>query len=119
LLEPLKDLFPRLKLLWGDSHYGGTLIAWVKEQLGWDIHVVHRLGTASDASALESTSETPFSKPGFQPLPRRWVVERSFAWVTRWRRLCRDHEGLPASSEAFIKLSASRRMLAHLAPAFP
>jgi putative transposase len=70
LLEPLKDLFPRLKLLWGDSHYGGTLIAWVKEQLGCDIHVVHRLGTASDASAMESTP----SKPGFQPLPRRWVV---------------------------------------------
>jgi len=115
LLWPLKDLFPRLKLLWGDSHYGGTLIAWVKEQLGYDIHVVHRLGTAADASAMESTS----SKSGFQPLPRRWVVERSFAWITRWRRLCRDHEGLPASSEAFIKLSASRRMLSHLAPAFP
>jgi putative transposase len=115
LLSPLKDLFPRLKLLWGDSHYGGTLIAWVKEQLGCDVHVVHRLGTAADASPMESTS----SKPGFQPLPRRWVVERSFAWVTRWRRLCRDHEGLPASSEAFIKLSASRRMLAHLAPASP
>lgn len=119
LLGPLKDLFPCLKLLWGDSHYGGTLLEWVKEQLGCDIHVVHRLGTASDASAMESKSETTSSKPGFQPLPRRWVVERSFAWVTRWRRLCRDHEGLPASSEAFIKLSASRRMLSHLSPAFP
>ena len=44
-----------------------------------------------------------------------WVVERSIAWITRWRRLCRDHEGLPEGSEAFIKLSACRRMLSHLA----
>lgn len=119
LLEPLKDRFPRLELLWGDSHYGGSLIEWVKEHLGWNIHIVRRLGTASDASAMEPKPETKSSKPGFQPLPRRWVIERSFAWITRWRRLCRDHEGLPASSEAFIKLSASRRMLSHLAPAFP
>jgi len=119
LLEPLKEVFPRLKLLWGDSHYGGTLLVWGKEQLGYDIHIVRRLGTASDVSAMASQSEAASSPSGFQPLPRRWVIERSFAWVTRWRRLCRDHEGLPASSEAFIKLSASRRMLSHLAPAFP
>jgi len=119
LLGPLKELFPRLELLWGDSHYGGSLIEWVKEHLGWDVHVVHRLGTPSDASAMERKVQTKSSKPGFQLLPRRWVIERSFAWITRWRRLCRDHEGLPASSEAFIKLSASRRMLSHLAPAIP
>ena len=57
--------------------------------------------------------------PGFRPLPRRWVIERSFAWITRCRRLCRDHEGLPESSEAFIKLSASSRMLTKLAATFP
>lgn len=83
------------------------------------MEVVRRLGTPSDASAMQPTPTTTLGKPGFLPLPRRWVVERSFAWITRWRRLCRDHEGLPASSEAFIKLSASRRMLSHLAPAFP
>ncbi len=113
------ELFPRLKLLWGDSHYGGSLIEWVKEHLGWNIQVVHRLGTASDVSTMEPNPATKPSKPGFQPLPRRWVAERSFAWITRWRRLCRDHEGLPASSEAFIKLSASRRMFSRLAPTFP
>jgi len=48
-----------------------------------------------------------------------WVMERTFAWITRWRRLARDHEGLPQTSEAFIKLSACRRMLSHLALAFP
>jgi transposase len=57
--------------------------------------------------------------PGFRPLPRRWVVERTISWITRWRRLARDHEGLPQSSEAFIKLSAVRRMVSLLVPAFP
>ncbi len=42
-------------------------------------------------------------------------MERTFGWITRWRRLARDHEGLPETSEAFIKISASRRMLSHLA----
>ncbi len=119
LLAPLKGLFPRLKLFWGDSHYGGTLIEWVKEHLGCNIQIVRRLGTPSDASLTQSRTETSSSRPGFVPLPRRWVVERTFAWITRWRRLCRDHEGLPQSSEAFIQLSASRRMLSHLAAAFP
>ena len=119
LLEPLKDLFPRLKLLWGDSHYGGSLIEWVKEHLGFDIEIVRRLGTARDAQTIEPISKTKAASAGFHVLPRRWVVERSMAWITRWRRLARDHEGLPATSQAFIKLSASRRMLSHLAPAFP
>ena len=48
LLEPLKNLFPRLSLLWDDGHYRGSLVEWVKEHLGWDIHVVQRLLTASD-----------------------------------------------------------------------
>ena len=117
LLEPLKDLFPRMSLLWGDSHYGGQLVEWVKEHLGWDIQTVRRLGTARDAKTIEGMSETQACKGGFQVLPKRWVVERSFAWITRWRRLTRDHEGLPQTSEAFIKISASRRMLSHLAPA--
>ena len=115
LLEPLKSLFPRMKLLWGDSHYGGSLIQWLEDQLGWKVDVVHGLGTVPDTDAEPSEPGTKASKGGFKVHPRRWVVERSFAWMTRWRRLARDHEGLPESSEAFIKLSASRRMLSHIA----
>lgn len=40
-----------------------------------------------------------------------WVIERTFSWIIRWRRLCRDHEGLPSSSEALIKIAMSSRML--------
>jgi len=119
LLEPLRGRFPRLSLIWGDSHYGGKLREWVKEHLGWDIQTVQRLGTAHDVNVMESEPKSKPSTRGFQVQPRRWVVERSFGWITRWRRLTRDHEGLPETSEAFIKLSASRRMLSHLVPAFP
>jgi putative transposase len=118
LLEPLKNLFPRMSLVWGDSHYGGQLVEWAKEHFGWDIQSVRRLGTARDGKLIEPKPKTKDSKRGFTLLPRRWVVERSIAWITRWRRLARDHEGLPETSQAFIKLSASRRMLSHLAPAF-
>jgi putative transposase len=121
MLEPVTELFGCLKLLWGDSHYGGTLIAWIKEHLGWDVEVVRGLVTTRGKAVTQEAmgnQEQKASPSGFQVLPRRWVVERSIAWITRWRRLCRDHEGLPESSEAFIKLSASRRMLSLLAPSF-
>jgi transposase len=117
LLQPMKEQFPRMKLIWGDSHYGGSLIDWRKEQLGWDVEVVQGLGPVPDAATEPSEPKEKRSKSGFKVLPRRWVVERSFAWITRWRRLCRDHEGLPESSEAFLTLSASRRLLSHLASA--
>jgi putative transposase len=122
LLEPLTELSGRLTLVWGDSHYGGTLIAWVKEHLGWNVQVVRGLIATQDRASTQKTTDDQQQKcptRGFQVLPRRWVVERSFAWITRWRRLARDHEGLPESSEAFIKLSASRRMLSLLAPPVP
>lgn len=119
LLELLLGRFPKLQLLWGDSRYGGKLREWAKEHFGWDVQTVRGLGTASDASTIEPEPKTKDAKAGFVLQPRRWVVERTFAWITRWRRLARDHEGLPESSEAFIKISASRLMLSHLAPAFP
>jgi putative transposase len=117
--EPLRGRFPKMSLLWGDSHYGGKFLEWVKEHLGWDVQTVRRLGTAHDEELIKPKPKVKASKRGFTVLPRRWVVERSFAWITRWRRLARDHEGLPQTSEAFIKISAFRRMLSHLAPAFP
>jgi transposase len=122
LLEPLKDEFPKLKLVWGDSHYGGTFIGWLKEHLGWTMQTVRALAMPKRGLLVPEGSEVDWEKlfpSGFRPLPRRWVVERSFAWITRWRRLCRDHEGLPESSQAFIMLSAGYRLLTKLAPAFP
>jgi putative transposase len=115
LVELLHGRFPRLQLIWGDSHYGGQFLEWVKEQFGWNVQTVQGLGTAPDANTTEPKPKTKPSKGGFHVQPRRWVIERTFGWITRWRRLARDHEGLPETSEAFIKISASRRMLSHLA----
>lgn len=122
LLTPWKEVFPKIKLLWGDSHYGGSFIEWLREQLGWTVQTVKALTVPKRGLLVPEGTEIEWDKlfpPGFRPLPRRWVIERSFAWITRWRRLCRDHEGLPESSEAFIKLSASYRMLTKLVPPFP
>lgn len=122
MLEPLKDAFPRMKLVWGDSHYGGTFIRWVKEHLGWIMQTVKALTVPKRGLLVSEGEEVDWEKlfpKGFRPQPRRWVIERSFSWMVRFRRLCRDHEGLPLSSEAFIKLSASYRMLLKLAPVFP
>ncbi len=121
MLTPVKDEFPKLKLIWGESHYGGTFIDWLKVHLGWTMQTVRALTVPKRGLLVPEGYEVDWEKlfpSGFRPLPRRWVVERSFAWITRWRRLCRDHEGLPESSEAFIKLSASYRMLTKLASPF-
>ena len=122
LLAPLKEVFPTIKLVWGDSHYGGDMMGWIKAHLGWAVQVVRHPKAPKRGLLVAEGEEVDWDKlfpKGFRPLPRRWVIERTFAWITRWRRLCRDHEGLPQSSEAFIKLSASYRMLTKLAPAFP
>lgn len=122
LLLPLKERFPRMKLVWGDSHYGGNMILWMKIHLGWIMQTVKALTMPKRGILVLEGEDVDWDKlfpKGFRPLPRRWVVERSFAWITRWRRLCRDHEGLPESSEAFIMLSASWHMLTRLSSPFP
>jgi transposase len=100
LLQAYAARYPALRLIWGDSHYGGDLSA--------------------ETEALHGIIVTVVSKPagqrGFVPLARRWVVERFFGWLTHCRRLVRDYERYPASSEAWIHLASVHRMLKQLAP---
>jgi putative transposase len=63
---------------------------------------------------LEIVKRTDTSN-GFQVLPRRWVVERTFGWLNRYRRLAKDYERLPESSEAMVHVAMIRLMLARLA----
>ena len=93
------DLIKRLKLIWADGSYRGVLISWVAEHFGWQLKIV----------------EKPKEQIGFQLLPRRWVVERTFAWLVRQRRLARDYERLPETSEAFIYVAMIRLMVRRLA----
>jgi putative transposase len=84
----------RLKLIWVDSAYG-ALVEPARQRFGWKLEVVSR----------------PPGTKGFQILPHRWVVERSFGWFGRYRRLARDYEHTTRSSEAMTYLASIRRTL--------
>ena len=105
LLEKLTFPTKRLKLIWADAGYwGDPFAAWVKE------HCRCRLEVLS-ANDLINRRE---GRKGYVPLPRRWVVERSFAWLGRYRRLSKDYEQNTASSQTWIKLAFCSLMLRRL-----
>ena len=95
----LKGKFPRLRLFWADGAYTGPLIEWFACFAHWVLEIVNK----------------PEGQKGFQILPRRWVVERTFAWLCFYRRLSKDYEYLPETSEAFIYVAMIRIMLKRLA----
>jgi putative transposase len=100
VLSLLRGRFGRLKLIWADSAYGrGGLPAWVAATFGWLLQTVLR----------------PVGAVGFVLLPKRWVVERTFAWLGRYRRHSKDYERTTASSEAMILLSMIHLMSRRLA----
>jgi putative transposase len=90
----------RLKVIFGDAAYGrADLPAWVKKTFGWLVQTVLR----------------PVGAPGFVVLPKRWVVERTFAWLGRYRRHSKDYERTTESSEAMIYISMIQLMSRRLA----
>lgn len=96
----IKKLFETLntvKLIWADGGYKGELIDWVKKEFDCVLEIVKKK-----------------KKKGFHVLPRRWVVERPFAWLTRFRRLSKDYEKQPSSSEAMVYIASIRLMLRRL-----
>jgi len=89
VFDKIKGWFPRLKLIWADGGYRGQLIEWVKQFAEWTLEIVKRNDDLK----------------GFHVLPRRWVVERTFGWLGRYRRLSKDYEELTASSESMILIA--------------
>jgi putative transposase len=85
--------------VWVDGGYQAGVVAWAQAELGYALEVVAR----------------PPGSQGFAVLPRRWVVERSFAWVGRYRRLSKDYEALTGTSEAMIWAAVGTTMLRRLA----
>jgi putative transposase len=90
----------RLQTVYGDARYGGTLPNLIDNLTGWQVNVV----------------EKPKDQKGFVLLPKRWVVERTFAWLGKYRRLSKDYEFEPESSEAMIQWAMVHRMVRLLRP---
>jgi putative transposase len=102
VLSPLAHCFTRLRKIWADGIYTGDLAEWVR-----NLRTRNRID-------FEMVKRTDKMK-GFVVLPRRWVVERTFAWISFNRRMTEDYELLPATSETFIYISMIKLMLGRLA----
>ena len=99
LFFKIRHLFSNLKIIWADGGYRGKLIDWVEKFFTWKLEIVHRE-----------------EKGKFVVLPKRWIVERTFAWLNTSRRLSKDYEFLTTSSESWVYLSMIRLMVARLTP---
>jgi transposase len=103
ILERVADRFRSIALIWADAGYANSidagLVTWARTAIGVVLEIVKR---SDDVK-------------GFQVLPRRWVVERTFGWLIRSRRLSRDYERLTSHSEAMIKIAMIRLMAIRLA----
>ena len=111
LTDELKKELPQLKLVWADGAYTNEFRRWAEEERGWRVEVPYHRNRQLWRYGLEE-------KPrGFRVLPRRWVVERTFAWLGQARRLAKDYERLPETAVAMIYWAMSRIMLRRLARA--
>jgi putative transposase len=98
VLAKVRGAFPRLRLIWADGGYAGQLVEWVAAFAGWVLAIVKR---SDDAR-------------GFVLLPHRWIVERTFGWLSKYRRLAKDYEETCTSSEAWIRLAMIHLMARRL-----
>jgi len=105
VLRPLQQKHWRLKKIWADASYRGELVAWVHNL---------RQGRGQRRIQLEIVAKTQDS--GFVVLPKRWIVERTFAWLGRSRRLSKDYEALCETVEAWILIAMIYLMTKRLAP---
>lgn len=95
VISKILDTFPTLEKIWADGTYRGQLVEWVRETLGAVLEIVKR----------------EEGQKGFAVLPKRWVVERTFAWLGNYRRLSKDYERRLPHSEAMIYLASIRTIL--------
>ena len=86
---------PHLELIWADSAYTGSFVDWAEENFNIEVAIV--------------TGRK--EQKGFEVQPHRWIVERTLAWISRYRRLAKDYERVVAHSEAFIYVAMIGLML--------
>ena len=101
VMAKMQGQWPRLQLVWADAGSAGQLIEWVRNLTGWVLEIVKR----------------PRHSHQFEVWPRRWVVERTFAWLGRCRRLSKDYEALCETTEAWVNIAMIQLRLRRLAAA--
>jgi transposase len=99
LLAALRDKFSTVRLIWADGGYAGRLVTWAQTVLALPVTIVKRTDDLT----------------GFRVIPRRWVVERTLAWISKHRRCVRDYETLPEHSEAMVYIAMIMTMSRRLA----
>lgn len=99
VLKRAKVWFLKLKIIWADGGYAGKLVKWAKQYYRWTIDIVKRSDIAK----------------GFVLLPKRWIVERTFSWFGRYRRLSKDYEFRTDTSETMLYIAMTHIMVRRLA----
>jgi len=117
LLRDLPNVFPRMQHVWADAGYTGKLAGEIKTYLGWTLEIVKHpwsgwQGTWAPKDAPPRVVEIP---AGFVVLKRRWVVERTFAWLGKSRRMAKDYEALVETAENLVYEVMIRLMVRRLA----
>lgn len=103
LEEPVRNGLPRLVKIWADGNYSG------EKTIGWVA------GLRSENPVELEIVPRKKNQEGFEVLPWRWIVERTFGWLGRYRRMSKEYDELPATTEAFIRIAMIKIMLARLA----
>jgi putative transposase len=116
LLDGIRAEFPRLAFGWADQGYRGPFLDWARQVAGVALQVVVRRDGGMRRSWAPAGAP-PRAVPRFAVVPRRWVVERTFAWLGRYRRLAKDYEYLPATSENTVYLAMTLTLTRRLARA--
>ena len=129
LLDPARGRLPRLSYLWVDAGYRGRGKDWAEEALGLEVEVVNRSPKPPPEKVLFAWAREWFKEGremdlsklpvrlGFERLPRRWVAERTFAWISHNRRMSKDYERLCSAGEALVYAAMIRLMVRRLARA--
>jgi len=111
LLEGLQHLFPAIELMWADTAYRGPK-GWLCRALGWKLSIPQHWW--SGGVWMRADAKSPTRPSGFQVLARRWIVERTIAWLTTNRRLAKDYERLVETGEILLYLAMSHILLRRL-----
>jgi putative transposase len=113
VLADLRGRYPNVECLFADMGYQG-LASWLSAELGWTLLIVKR---PRRWVRVPADQPAPVMPAGFAVLPQRWIVERTFAWLVRNRRLAKDWERLSATTETWVYLAMCRLMTKRLAHA--